>query len=87
MNYISTPMMIELRGNVFIALHRLYQKGYVKAEKQTGTGALSDFMSNAEGRQNEYHTSAASSTSSTTSSSSTIGASTFTLVTQSAVKK
>ena len=49
MNYIDKPMARELRGNVFIILQRLFQKGYVKAEKTPAANALDLFMANAEG--------------------------------------
>jgi hypothetical protein len=51
MNYIDNPMMREIRGNVFIILQRLYQKGYVKPEKQPLRTALDAFMENAIGRK------------------------------------
>ena len=51
MNYIDKPMARELRGNVFIILQRLYEKGYVKAEKAPAEDALGVFMANAEGRR------------------------------------
>jgi hypothetical protein len=51
MNYIEKPMMRELRGNVFIVLQRLYEKGYIKSETTSAESALNVFMTNAVGRE------------------------------------
>jgi hypothetical protein len=53
MNYTDAPMIRELRGNVFIMLHRLYKQGYVKAE-HGASSTLNDFMTNQDARGSGY---------------------------------
>jgi hypothetical protein len=65
MNYTDAPMIRELRGNVFIMLHRLYDKGYVKAE-HGASSTIDDFVKNTTARTTGYAETSARATTGTT---------------------
>jgi hypothetical protein len=78
MNYTDDPHRAELRGNVFIMLHRLYDKGYVKPSLKAAA-SIGDFTANADARDASYSTSGAS--------SSTVAPESFTILAPASVLK
>ena len=57
MNYIDNPFMREIRGNVFIMLHRLYSQGHVQA-LHGASSTINDFVNNSDARGAGYAQSA-----------------------------
>jgi hypothetical protein len=78
MNYTDDPMRAETRGNVFIMLHRLYQKGYVKPSLKAAA-TIDDFTSNADARNGGIATSGAL--------SSTVAPESFTVIAPASIQK